>query len=251
MFLGHGSPMNALGGRYADVWRAMGRALPRPRAVLMVSAHWYVEGLAVTAMPRPRTIHDFYGFPEALYGLSYPAPGDPELAARVGRLLAPLDVAMDLEWGLDHGAWSVLTHVFPDAETPVVQLSIDRTQPPAFHFDIGRRLSALRDDGVLIAGSGDIVHNLRASRLAEGVPPHPWAVRFSAQARAMLERGEWRRLIDYSALGEEAALSVPTPDHYLPLLYVLGASEPGEEITFHNDEVELGAVSMTSFVVGG
>ena len=248
VFFGHGSPMNALGGRYAETWATMGQALSRPNAVLMVSAHWYVEGVAVTAMEAPRTIHDFYGFPEELYKVSYPAPGDQALAVRTAGLIAPEPVDFDLEWGLDHGAWSVLMHVWPDADVPVVQLSIDSRRAPEFHFEIGKRLRPLRDEGVMIAGSGDVVHNLRAAR--PGAPALDWAVRFDEFVHRMLEDGPRDSLIDYPALGDDAALSVPTPDHYLPLLYVLGASDPDEPVQFFNDEIDLGAISMMSAVIG-
>ncbi|HEY1562386.1 MAG TPA: 4,5-DOPA dioxygenase extradiol [Caulobacteraceae bacterium] len=248
VFFGHGSPMNALGGRYAQTWASMGEALPRPSAILMVSAHWFVEGVAVTAMEAPRTIHDFNGFPDELYRIGYPAPGDPALAVRVSGLIAPEPVSFDQDWGLDHGAWSVLMHVYPDADIPVVQLSIDRTRPPDFHFDLGRRLRPLREEGVLIAGSGDVVHNLRASTIGGGVAP--WAERFEALVRRGLEDGPRETLVDYPALGEDAMLSIPTPEHYLPLLYVLGASEADEPVRLYNDEIDLGAVSMMSAVIG-
>ncbi len=248
VFFGHGSPMNALGGRYAEVWAKMGESLPKPSAILMVSAHWYVEGVAVTAMETPRTIHDFYGFPDELYKIAYPAPGEPALAVRAAGLIAPEPVAFDLEWGLDHGTWSVLTHLYPEADVPVVQLSIDSRRAPAFHFEIGRRLQPLRDEGVLIAGSGDVVHNLRATRV--GALAHDWAVRFDDFVRRTLENGPREALIDYLALGEDAALSVPTPEHYLPLLYVLGAADADEPVHFYNDEIDLGAISMMSAVIG-
>lgn len=191
IFFGHGSPMEALGGRYAEIWREIGTRLPRPEAVLMISAHWFVDAVSVTAMPMPRTIHDFYGFPEPLYQIEYPAAGEPWLAERVAHTLAPIDVARDQDWGLDHGAWSVLRHLFPAADIPVVQLSIDRTKPPQFHFDLGRRLRALRDEGILIAGSGDVVHNLRAASLSEGAPPLDLALRFNAFAKAAIADGRW------------------------------------------------------------
>ncbi|HWD66614.1 MAG TPA: 4,5-DOPA dioxygenase extradiol [Caulobacteraceae bacterium] len=250
VFFGHGSPMNALGGRYAETWASMGGAMPRPSAILMVSAHWFVEGVAVTAMESPRTIHDFNGFPDELYRIAYPAPGDPALAVRVSGLIAPEPVSFDQDWGLDHGAWSVLMHVYPDADIPVVQLSIDRTRPPDFHFDLGRRLRPLREEGVLIAGSGDVVHNLRASTIGGDVAPLVWAERFEALVRRGLEDGPRETLVDYPALGEDAMLSIPTPEHYLPLLYVLGASEADEPVRLYNDEIDLGAVSMMSAVIG-
>lgn len=250
LFLGHGSPMEALGGGYADVWRQVGETLPRPRAILMVSAHWYIDATAVTAMKAPRTIHDFYGFPETLYGITYPAPGEPWLAERVANLLKPMSVLQDQDWGLDHGTWSVLRHVFPKADVPVVQLSIDRTKPPHFHFDLGRRLRDLRDEGVLIAGSGDVVHNLRAARFDDGAQPYDWAIRFNDFVRHAITSRDWQSLINYAALGQDARESIPTPEHYLPLLYTLGAAYEDEPVSFFNDEIALKSVSMLGVSIG-
>jgi 4,5-DOPA dioxygenase extradiol len=249
IFCGHGSPMNALGGPYAEEWAALGRALPRPKAILCVSAHWYVDETAVTAMERPRTIHDFYGFPRELYHVSYPARGDPWLAARTADLLAPLDVRADHDWGLDHGTWSVLVHLFPDSDIPVVQLAIDRRQPPAFHYELGRKLAALRDEGVLVCGSGDVVHNLRLIDWSGG-EPFPWATRFNDRVKALIAERDDVALVDYPALGEEAMLSIPTPDHYLPLLYVLGARGQDEPVRFFSDRLDLGSISMTGVIFG-
>jgi 4,5-DOPA dioxygenase extradiol len=250
IFVGHGSPMEALGGPFADVWRVLGASLPRPKAVLMISAHWFIDSTAVTAMAKPRTIHDFYGFPEPLYQLEYPAPGEPWLAERVARSLAPTFVGLDQDWGLDHGAWSVLRHMFPDADIPVVQLSIDRTEPPTFHFELGRRLRDLRDEGILIAGSGDVVHNLRAANFAAGAPVFDWAQRFNAFAKSAIAGGRWQDLIEYPALGEDARRSIPTPEHYLPLLYVLGAAYEDEPVSFFNDEIALSSISMLGVSIG-
>ena len=250
IFLGHGSPMEALGGPYADAWQRLGETLPRPRAVLMISAHWYIDATAVTAMKAPRTIHDFYGFPEELYQISYPAPGEPWLAERIANLLVPLNILQDQDWGLDHGAWSVLRHVFPNADVPVVQLSIDRTKPPSFHFEIGRRLRDLRDEGVLIAGSGDVVHNLRRVSFDEGAQPYDWAVRFNDVVRQSIADHDWQPLIDYPALGQDAQQSIPTPEHYLPLLYTLGAAYEDEPATFFNDEIAFKSISMLSVSIG-
>ena len=253
IFLGHGSPMNALGENdWTRAWAALGEELrPRPRAVLAVSAHWYIAATAVTAMPAPRTIHDFGGFPRELFAVRYPAAGDPALAERVQRLLAPLPVEADGSWGLDHGTWSVLRHVFPQADVPVVQLSIDETMPPAFHHELGLRLRALRDEGVLLLGSGDVVHNLHAYAWgAHQAQPYDWALRFESRVRERLEAGEHAALIEYSALGDDALLSVPTPEHYLPLLYVLGASFPGEPVTFPATGIDGGSVSMLAVRFG-
>ncbi|WP_309646332.1 4,5-DOPA dioxygenase extradiol [Phenylobacterium sp.] len=250
IFVGHGSPMEALGGVYADTWRALGARLPRPRAILCVSAHWYVEETAVTAMSTPRTIHDFGGFPQALYEMSYPAPGDPGLARRIADILAPVPVRQDQEWGLDHGAWSVLVHMFPDADVPVLQLAIDQRQPPAFHYELGRRLATLRSEGVLILGSGDWVHNLRVAIRAQGATPFDWAERFNDTVKALIVAHDHGPLIDWVVLGQDAALSVPTDEHYLPLLYVLGAQQDGDEVAFFNDAIELAAISMTGVTIG-
>ena len=253
IFLGHGNPMNALAkNAYTEGWRAIGEAIARPKAILAVSAHWYMPGVAVTAMPRPRTIHDFGGFPRALYEYRYPAPGDSTLAARVQELLSPVEVALDHEsWGLDHGTWAVLCHLFPRADVPVVQLRIDETQPAAFHYEMGQRLRPLRDEGVLLVGSGDIVHNLHAYAWG-GHPaqPHDWAQRFERRARGLIESGDHLPLIDYESLGKDALLSVPTPEHYLPLLYVLGASGKDERVSFPVEGIDGGSVSMLAVQVG-
>jgi 4,5-DOPA dioxygenase extradiol len=249
IFFGHGNPMNALeSNAYTKAWAGIGRAIPRPKAVLAVSAHWYVPGTFVTAMPRPRTIHDFGGFPRALHEFLYEAPGSPELAARVQALLAPLPVGLDREqWGLDHGTWSVLAHVFPGADVPVVQLSMDETQPASFHYEIGRRLAALRDEGVLVIGSGNLVHNLHAyawGRHPAG--PFDWAVRFEQRARDLIRTGDHGPLVEYESLGRDAMLAAPTPDHYLPLLYVLGARHPKDAASFPVEGIDGGSVSMLS-----
>jgi len=250
IFFGHGSPMNALGGCFADAWRSLGEAMPRPKAVLMVSAHWYIEETAVTAMAEPRTIHDFYGFPRPLYEMSYPAPGDAWLAGRVADILAPVRVRRDEDWGLDHGTWSVLAHVWPKADVPIVQLSIDRTQPAAFHYGLGQRLAELRDEGVIIAGSGDVVHNLRLMRRDGTNEPYEWAVAFNEEVKRDIASGDHGRLIEWERLGEAARLSIPTDEHWLPLLPVLGAADMGETPRFFTDAIELGSVSMLGVAFG-
>ena len=252
LFLGHGNPLNALQANpWTRAWSAIGASVPHPRAVLSISAHWYVPATAVTAMAEPRTIHDFGGFPRELYEVRYPAPGDAALAARVQQLLAPLAVLADHSWGLDHGTWSVLRHVFPDADVAVVQLSIDETRPAAFHHELGVRLRPLRDEGILVMGSGDVVHNLHAYAWG-GHPqePYDWALRFEAAVRARLQAGDHAPLVDYGALGKDALLSVPTPEHYLPLLYVLGASFPGEPVTCPVEGMDGGSVSMLAVRFG-
>jgi 4,5-DOPA dioxygenase extradiol len=252
LFFGHGNPMNALQANpYTKGWAAMGSAIPRPKAILSVSAHWYMPGLAVTAMTSPRTIHDFGGFPRELHEYQYPAPGDPQLAQRVRDLLAPLEVSADTAWGLDHGTWAVLCHVYPDADVPVVQLSIDESKPASFHYELGRRLRPLRDEGVLVMGSGDIVHNLHAYAWGRHpVEPYDWALRFETAARNLIVAGDHEPLIAYETLGKDALLSVPTPEHYLPLLYVLGAAEEGEPVDFPVEGIDGGSVSMLSIRLG-
>jgi 4,5-DOPA dioxygenase extradiol len=252
IFLGHGNPMNALSrNAYTEGWGAIGASIPRPKAVLSVSAHWYVPGCAVTIAPAPRTIHDFGGFPRELFQVNYPAPGSPELARRIKDLLAPVPVKLDETWGLDHGTWSVLVHVLPKADIPVVQLSIDETQPSGFHYDLGRRLAALRDEGVLVIGSGNLVHNLHTYAWgAHGVQPFDWAARFENRVRELLLKGDHARIVTYEELGRDALLSVPTPDHYLPLLYILGLRWKDEPISFPVQGVDGGSVSMLAVQIG-
>ncbi|MGB7924652.1 MAG: 4,5-DOPA dioxygenase extradiol [Pyrinomonadaceae bacterium] len=252
IFFGHGNPMNALSKNvYTGGWAMIGGQLPRPRAVLAVSAHWYIPSTAVTISPAPQTIHDFGGFPRELYEVEYPAPGSPELASRIQEILAPLRVEADTRWGLDHGTWSVLCHVFPQADIPVVQLSIDETQPPEFHYELGKRLAPLRDEGVLIIGSGNLVHNLHTYAWGRHrVEPFDWAVRFEEQARELLLNGNDAPLVAYETLGRDAMLSIPTPEHYLPLLYVLGARREGEPVSFPVEGVDGGSVSMLTVQIG-
>lgn len=246
IFLGHGNPMNALhDNAWTRGWAAIGQGVPRPKAVLSVSAHWYLPETAVTAMPKPRTIHDFGGFPKQLFQVQYPAPGDPDLARRVIELLRPLDVRADTSWGLDHGTWSLLCHVYPEANVPVVQLSIDESRPPAFHYNLGRQLRGLRDEGVLLMGSGNVVHNLHSYAWGRHpVEPFDWAARFDARIRELIDRRDHQALVNYEALGSDAALSIPTPEHYLPLLYILGASYEDDAIAFPIEGMDGGSISM-------
>jgi len=252
LFFGHGNPMNALvRNTYTERWSTICATLPRPKAILCVSAHWYVPGAAVTINTAPRTIHDFGGFPPELYAVKYPAPGDPDLARRVQKLLAPLPVELDERWGLDHGTWSVLCHVYPNADIPIVQLSIDETKPASFHYEIGERLARLREEGILIVGSGNLVHNLHTYAWGRHVvDPFDWAVRFEKEARGLLLAGDHRPLIAYDALGKDAMLSVPTPDHYLPLLYVIGTRATKEPLTFPVEGVDGGSISMLTVQLG-
>jgi 4,5-DOPA dioxygenase extradiol len=252
IFFGHGNPMNAIAtNAYTDAWRRIGQQLPRPRAILSISAHWFVPDTGVTVSTAPTTIHDFGGFPRELYQVQYPAPGDPALARRVQALLAPIPVVLDHNWGLDHGTWSVLTHVYPAADVPIVQLSIDEARPSTFHYDIGRRLAPLREEGVLIVGSGNLVHNLHTYAWGRHTPePYDWAVRFETEARGLLLSGDHTPLVDYESLGREALLSIPTPDHYLPLLYVIGARQHDDAISFPVEGVDGGSISMLAVCVG-
>ena len=252
IFFGHGNPMNAImTNGYTEGWRRIGAHTRKPKAILSISAHWYVPRTGVTISTSPRTIHDFGGFPPELFRVQYPAPGDPQLARRVQQLLAPLPVTLDNSWGLDHGTWAVLVHAYPTADIPVVQLSINESQPASFHFGLGKKLAPLRDEGILIVGSGNLVHNLHTYAWGRHMPePYDWAVKFELEARQMMLAGDFKRLVDYDQLGPAAMLSIPTPDHYLPLLYVVATRQPGESITFPVEGVDGGSISMLSVCVG-
>ena len=243
--------MNALADNpYTQAWAAIGRDLPRPKAILCVSAHWYVPTVAVTAMERPRTIHDFGGFPRELFDFQYPAPGSPELAERVEMLIDDL-ILDESGWGLDHGTWSVLCHVYPDADVPVIQLSINESLSPEFHYHLGRSLFPLRDEGVLVVGSGNLVHNLHAYAWGKkDVEPFEWATKFESIARELILSGDHAPLVGYEALGREALLSVPTPDHYLPLLYILGMQTKEDPVSFPVEGFDGGSISMLSVRIG-
>ena len=235
---------------YTEAWRRVGAAVPRPAAILAGSAPWSLHGTAVTAMPAPRTIHDFGGFPQALFDFQYPAPGDPALAQRVCEMLAPLEVRADTTWGLDHGTWSVLAHVFPAADIPVVQLSIDATQPPAFHYDLGRRLAPLRDEGVLIVASGNVVHNLGMLNWQDDAPAYDWAQRFNAAVGGYIRTRDHAPLVDYVNLGADARRAIPTAEHYLPLLYILGLQDGSEPAGIVVEGIQNASISMLSVVIG-
>ena len=252
IFFGHGNPMNALEhNAWTEGWAALRAAMPRPRAVLSVSAHWYVPATRVTSMDAPRTIHDFGGFPPALRAIKYPAPGDPNLASDIKTLLEPVSVTLDKRWGLDHGTWSVLCHLYPEFDIPVLQLSIDETQLALVHYELGKHLSSLRDEGVLIVGSGNLVHNLHAySWGRRQIKPFDWAVRFEERARELLLAGDHDHLIASETLGRDAALSIPTPDHYLPLIYVIAQQRESDEVSFPVRGFDGGSVSMLSVKIG-
>ncbi|WP_300573211.1 4,5-DOPA dioxygenase extradiol [Phenylobacterium sp.] len=252
VFFGHGSPMIAIETNDTTAaWAAIGESIGKPRAILCVSAHWLTRGVGVTAMAQPRTIHDFgASFPQALFNVQYPAPGDPGLARRVAELLAPLPVAQDEGWGLDHGTWSVLCKAYPKADVPVVQLSMDASKPPAWHYEMGRKLAPLRDEGVLIVATGNIVHNLPAMDWgARHRPAFDWAAAFNDHIKAAIAQDEPQAAVAYEAFGEAASRSVPTPDHYWPLLYALGARMPGDRAVFGPDHIEHGSLSMTTVML--
>jgi 4,5-DOPA dioxygenase extradiol len=251
IFFGHGSPMNSLArNQYTEAWRKLGATVPKPKAILAISAHWFTRGTAVTAMVKPKTIHDFGGFPQALFDVQYPAPGDPGLAARVRDLLAPTPVQLDQSWGLDHGTWSVLAHAYPDAGIPVVQLSMDGSKPAQVHYEIGKHLAPLREEGVLVVGSGNVVHNLMLMQRGESVPAFDWARRFNEMVRDALASGNHRALIEFERMGEDARLSVPTPEHYLPLLYIAALQAERETMTFAVDGYEAGSLGMLTAAAG-
>jgi 4,5-DOPA dioxygenase extradiol len=252
IFFGHGNPMNAISDNaYSRGWAAVGASVGRPEAVLCISAHWYLPATLVTAMPVPRTIHDFGGFPRQLFEVEYPAPGSPDLARRVQALLSPTQIGLDERWGLDHGTWSVLCHVFPSADIPVVQLSIDETQPAAFHYELARRLAPLRDEGVLIVGSGNLVHNLHSYAWGQQrVEPYAWASRFDQRARDLLGGRDHTPLIAYETLGHDALLSIPTPDHYLPLLYIIALQGDDDAVSYPVEGFDGGSISMTAVQIG-
>ncbi len=235
----------------SQVWREIGEGLPRPRAILAISAHWQTRGVAVTAMDKPETIHDFAGFPPELYAFQYPAPGDPGLASRVAERLAPIPVALDADWGLDHGAWSVLAHLFPAADIPVVQLSLDAGRSAAGHLDLAARLAPLREEGVLILGSGNTVHNLRRMDWHRPESAHDWAERFDARVRSALRAADAAALARLVSEGDaDAQLAVPTPEHYLPLLYVAALARPDDTIQLFNERIEYGAIGMLGCRIG-
>ena len=248
LFVGHGNPMNALEDNdFSRTWAQLGQTLPRPKGVVCISAHWETDGTCVTAMERPATIHDFTGFPPALENMDYPAPGSPELAKRIMNMVTSTRIRPDRSWGLDHGAWSVLSRMYPQADIPVVQVSIDAWAPPSFHYELGRELKPLREEGVLILGSGNMVHNLRVMAWQE--EGFDWASECDAAMARLISGGDHQGLIDYAGL-PHAAQAIPTEEHFLPLIYVLGAMDKSESVTFFNERVTLGSISMRGLRAG-
>lgn len=253
LFIGHGSPMNGIiDNPFSQGWMAMAKQLPRPKAVLVVSAHWETKGTFITAMDNPKTIHDFGGFPKTLYEVQYPAPGDPQLAAETAKMIQSAPVGLDHEWGLDHGAWTVVRHMYPDASIPVLQLSMDYSKGPQYHYDLASELHGLRHKGVLIVGSGNMVHNLRmvAWDKLDRDYGFDWALQINDTFKHLIADGDHERLVNYRQLGREAQLAVPTPEHFLPLLYVLGLTNTHENIAFFNDKPVGGSLTMTSVKIG-
>ncbi len=254
LFVGHGSPMNAISeNEFVQNWRNLGKTLPKPKAILCISAHWETRGTFVTAMPKPQTIHDFGGFPKALFDVQYPAPGSPEFANETKRIVSITGVGLDEKWGLDHGAWSVIRNIYPLADVPVFEMSLDYHQSPQFHYDLAKELSPLRDKGVLIVGSGNIVHNLGLVAWDKASEPeygYAWAIQANDTFKQLILANNHKELIHYSSLGNEVQLAVPTPEHYLPLIYALALKEENETVSFFNDKPVMGSLSMTSVRIG-
>lgn len=246
LFVGHGSPLNAITDNpFAKVWKKIGVDLPTPKAIVCVSAHWETKGTKVTAMEQPRTIHDFGGFPDELYAMQYPAPGSPALAEEIAEITKK-SIELDHQWGLDHGTWSVLTRMYPEASIPVVQISLDVGSRPEQHVNLARQLSALRNHGVLIIGSGNIVHNLR--KLSTTGTSYDWAHEFDVLSAKHITNRDVMTLANYHSLGHAAQLSIPTNEHYLPMIYALAMTANDDELTFFNEKIELGSVGMRSFI---
>lgn len=254
LFLGHGSPMNAIEeNEFVASFRQLGQDLPQPSAILCISAHWETKGTFVTAMENPKTIHDFYGFPKALFDVEYPAKGSPELALETKKLVKKTEIGLDDKWGLDHGAWSVVKHLYPAANIPIIQMSIDYRKPAQYHYELARELSSLRKKGVLILGSGNMVHNLRMvdwKKLNEDNYGYDWAIEANEKMKAFILDGNHQSLIDFQTQGRAFELSIPTPEHYMPLLYALGLKAEREEVEIFNDKLIGGSLTMTSLRVG-
>lgn len=253
LLVGHGSPMNAIEDNiFSRTWVELGKTLPKPEAILSISAHWETGGVFVTAMKQPRTIHDFGGFPQELFNVQYPAPGNPELAGETKSTIHTTAAGLDQGWGLDHGTWSILKRMYPAADIPVIQLSLDYSQPAKFHYELGRELAPLRKKGVMIMGSGNLVHNLRMvawDKLDEPGFGYDWAIEANEKMKKFILSGDHNSLINYRAQGKAFDLSIPTPEHFLPLLYALGLKEEKEQLEFFNDKPVAGSLSMTSLKI--
>ncbi|MFM6976304.1 MAG: 4,5-DOPA dioxygenase extradiol [Sphingobacteriaceae bacterium] len=254
LFIGHGSPMNGIeDNEFSRRWKAMAKEIPTPSAVLVVSAHWFTKGTKITAMDSPQTIHDFGGFPQELFEVQYPAPGNAKLAKETADLLHSAQVELDHDWGLDHGTWTIIRHMYPEANIPVLQLSIDYTKGPQYHYDLAKELYGLRKKGVLIVGSGNMVHNLGRlawHKLQESEYGYDWALHMNDQFKYLISAGDHQPLINYHTLGSEALLAIPTPEHYLPLMYTLGLQGSLDEVAFFNDKAVAGSLTMTSVKLG-
>jgi 4,5-DOPA dioxygenase extradiol len=253
LFLGHGSPMNAIEeNEFVEGWRNIGKIVPKPAAVLCISAHWETRGTFVTGMEKPKTIHDFGGFPEELYDVQYPAPGSPELAGEIKSLVTMTQVGLDEKWGLDHGCWSVVRHLYPDADIPVIQMSMDYNMSTQQHYDIAKELQVLRKKGILILGSGNMVHNLGmvAWNKLSDIYGYDWAIEASEKMKKFILSGDHKQLINYESQGRAFDLAIPTPDHYLPLLYTLALQEEDDKVTIFNDKPVGGSLTMTSLRIG-
>lgn len=254
LFIGHGSPMNGIEDTaFSRRWTQMAKEIPTPSAVLVVSAHWFTQGTKITSMDFPETIHDFGGFPPALFAVQYPAPGNPVLAKETTALIHSAKVELDHDWGLDHGTWTVVRHMYPEAKIPVLQLSIDYTKGPQYHYDLSRELLALRKKGVLIIGSGNMVHNLRMvawDKINQAGYGYDWALTINDKFKTLIEQNDHQPLINYSMMGREAMLAIPTPEHYLPLMYTLGLRSGQEKVSFFNDQAVGGSLTMTSVKIG-
>ncbi len=254
LFIGHGSPMNGIeDNEFSNRWKAMAKEIPTPKAVLVVSAHWFTKGTSITAMDFPKTIHDFGGFPDALFQVQYPAPGNAALAKETASMIQTTHVELDHDWGLDHGTWTVIRHMYPEANIPVLQLSIDYTKDPSFHYALAKELYHLRKKGVLIIGSGNMVHNLRMvawDKLEGPAYGYDWALQMNQTFKDLILNKEHELLIHYNRLGKEAMLAIPTPEHYLPLLYTLGLQSKDDTVTFFNDKPVGGSLTMTSVKIG-
>ena len=253
LFLGHGSPMNAIeDNEFTKGWKEIGKTLPKPNAILCVSAHWETRGTFITAMEKPTTIHDFGGFPQALFDVQYPAPGSPELARETKNLITKTEVGLDDKWGLDHGAWSVIKHLYPNADIPVIQISLDYYQSPQYHYELAKELSSLRKKGVLIIGSGNMVHNLGKAvweKIKEPEYGFDWAIEASEKMKKYIISNDHKSLINYKSQGKAFELAIPTPDHYLPLLYTLALKEDNEKVSLFNDKAIMGSLTMTSLII--